>query len=253
MKHIHRFFSSTILVTGSRPLLGDDDSFHASRVLRLRRGDALEISDAQGALFEARVEGTRDGSMEVLVGSRLADPPGAAEAPVALTVLQALPKGRKLDMVVEKLSELGVDRLVPVYSEKSVARDVPDREGKVERWRRIARAAAGQAKRRRIMAVEDPVRLEEWLPLYEGALLVLSTEVEGAPLGEAVLEAAAPAGDGAALALAIGPEAGFSDAEIEAFHRHGARFVSMGPLVLRTETAALAAATVVMHRLGAIG
>lgn len=271
MKHIHRFFVSSDIAAGDSVRLDDDDSFHASRVLRLKRGSLMELADAAGRVFEAVVE-RNDGPVEVTVGEEVVGEVPVGPAPVAtvgLTVAQALPKGKKFDLVVEKLSEIGVAVLVPVFTGKSVARPARDSGEKLARWRRIARAAAGQSKRNRVMEVAAPVSLGEWLKECSQPLLVLATEAGARSLTDALscaTEAAAGPGEAAALepgeaaasgrqrlSLLVGPEAGFSDSEIETLAASGAVFASLGTQVLRTETAALVAAAIVMNRLGALG
>lgn len=258
MKHIHRFFVPVPLAFGACVPLAAADSFHAVRVLRLRAGDAVELAGGDSRVFAGVIAAgavTGSDAVEVVVGEEIqAAPEAVTTGRPVFSVVQALPRGRRMDLVVEKLSELGVDRLAPVTSDRSVAREVAGREGKLERWRRVARAAAAQAKRARIMEIAAPVPLAEWLSAFAGELLVLATEVEGTPLGAAVNARPGMARDAARpLALVVGPEAGFSPGEIEMLSAGGAVFVSLGPLVLRTETAALVAATIVMHHLGAIG
>jgi 16S rRNA (uracil1498-N3)-methyltransferase len=241
MKHIHRFFISTQLKAGETARLSDDDSFHALKVLRLAAGDGIEIADASGHVFGARVV-SGEGPVEALAEQEL-----EVKRPARLTVAQALPKGRKMDLIVEKLSELGVECLAPLHTEKSMAgKQAPSGE-KLERWRRVARAAAGQAHRSGVMEVQDPKTLDQWLSGAGGRIIALATETDAMPLGSLVRE------DEEATALVVGPEAGFSTAEIAGLTKAGADFASLGQLILRTETAAIVAATVVMHRLGAIG
>jgi len=265
MKHIHRFFSDESLSPGQTVSLSSDDSFHAARVLRLSAGDRLELAGGDGRAFEAAV--TRvDGSVELLVGDEIPTAPGGT---LALTVVQAMPRGKKMDLVVEKLSEIGVAALAPVYTDMSVARPKAGGGEKFERWRRIARSSAGQSKRGTVMAVAEPVPLGGWLESWDGPLVVLATEIEAAPLGEAAQELMVTPGrqvrDAGAtsaeafepgeppLALVVGPEAGFSEAEISMLREHGSGFASLGRQVLRTETAALVSAAIVMHRLGNLG
>lgn len=232
--------------------LDEDDSFHATRVLRLGPGDPVELADGRGRVFAAVIAGdgrVRGALVEAVPGDELC----AGRPAAGLTVAQAVPRGSKMDLVVEKLSEIGVERLTPVVTGNSLVREGQSRDNRLERWRRLARAAASQAKRPRVMEVEEPVALDAWLSRYRGAVLALVTEAAGQPLGEAV---AALAGEGQAageIALLVGPEAGFTPAELERLGSAGARFASLGPLVLRTETAALAAAAIVMHRLGEMG
>ncbi len=251
VRHIHRFFVAGTLDEGDRVSLEGDDSFHASSVLRLKPGDAVELADARGSVFSStiiRTGGTVEARVERQLGAAAADSSAApgADAAARITVVQSLPAGRKMDLVVEKLSELGVAVLVPVYSDGSVARGGIS-DTRQRRWERIARTAAAQSRRNRIMEIARPQKLAEWLDDYYGSLVALVTEADGVPLGEAV---EALEGD---LALLIGPEAGFSEAEIGRLRERDAVLASLGPMLLRTETAALVAAAIVMHRKGLMG
>jgi len=156
-------------------------------------------------------------------------------------------KGKKMDLVVEKLSEIGVGSLVPVYMDDSLARLNAAGGGRLDRWRRIARASAGQSRRAGVMEIAEPVSFAGWIQSWNGPLIVLATEIDGAPLGSAAEKAESP------LALLVGPEAGFSEEEIGLLQERDAIFASLGGQVLRTETAALVAAAIVMHRLGGLG
>lgn len=241
MPHIHRFFINERFASGDTVALEAEDFFHAARVLRLRPGDAVELAGAGGAVYHGTVSSV-GGAVKVAVDGRIEERDGIS----GLTVVQALPRGRRLDLVVEKLSELGVERLVPVVTGKSVSAPAEPGE-KSRRWRRIARAAAAQARRSSAMEVDEPVALGEWLDVATVPVIVLSTENQPAPLGEVLAGMRLP------LALVIGPESGFSEAELAAFAVQGAVFGGLGKLVLRTETAALVAATVVLHNMGRLG
>jgi len=243
VKHIHRFFANEKLSSGQSVRLTSDDSFHAARVLRLRIGDYLELADIDGRAFRAAVTQV-GGRVEVMVGDEMPPQPDAA---LDLTVVQAMPKGKKMDLVVEKLSEIGVRTLVPVHTDASVAKPKPGGGDKLERWRRIARSSAGQARRGRVMEIAEPMAFAGWLESWDGSLIVLATEIDAAPLGYAAEQVKPP------MALLVGPEAGFSEEEVRLLQERGATFASLGSLVLRTETAALVAAAIVMHRLGDLG
>ena len=242
MKHIHRFFLSTTIENGQSAPLEEADAFHAGRVLRLRAGDTIELAGRDGRVFTAEIF-----LHQAEVWARVLDElPPLAPLP-ELVVAQALPKGRKLDLVVEKLSEIGVSRLSPVYSAASARREPRSGGQRLDRWRRIARAAAGQSRRSRPMEVDEPVEILKWLAGFDGTVIALATETAAAPLTQA-LETATPP-----LALVVGPEAGFSGEELGALQRGGAVFATLGGRVLRTETAALVAAAVALSRLGGLG
>lgn len=254
VKHIHRFFLTGHISKGDRVILEGDDSFHASNVLKLRKGDTVELADSDGRVFSSTIvssEGLVEAHADRLLsqagtaGSKGEEQSGG-DGTTRITIVQALPAGRKMDLVVEKLSELGVTRLVPVFTERSVVRD-RSRDGKPERWRRLARSAAAQSRRSTIMEVTDPQPLGRWLSGNRDPLIALVTENDGMPLSAA---ADMIVGD---LCLLVGPESGFSDAEIGLLRDHGALLTGLGPLLLRTETAALVAGAIVMHRKGFIG
>lgn len=241
-KHVHRFFVSRPLGSGDTAFLDSDDSFHAARVLRLAPGEEVELVDPEGRIFMANV--TRVGEkVQALAEYEVF----TEDEPVSLTVVQALAGGRKMDYIVEKLSELGVERLIPAFTDKAVVRSFRTSADKVGRWRRIARAAASQSKRRTPMTVQEPVVLLEWASNFDGLILVLAINMDAKMLGE-IIDPECPS-----LALVIGPEAGFSEDEFENLKKAGADFASLGRQVLRMETAAVVAAALTMHRLGVLG
>jgi 16S rRNA (uracil1498-N3)-methyltransferase len=217
-----------------------DDGRHLARVLRVRAGDPVSLADGTGLLMQARVRSVTGDEVSLAVVDLHRVPP---EVP-ALTVVHALPKGRKLDEVVQRLSEVGVDRVVPVHSARSQVQLRGDRAVKaVRRWRAVAHAAAKQSRRVRALVVED---VGTWEDVFSGATGVVLWEDADVPL-RAVLRAL-PAGD--ELVLGVGPEGGLTADEVRA---SGLPAASLGTQVLRTETAGLVAATAVLYHLGRIG
>lgn len=203
-------------------------------VLRLRPGDALEVFDGKGGSYPAKV--LEDGALAL--GERSAE--AAASAPLVLA--QGLAKGEKMDLVVEKATELGATEIAPIATERSIVRLDPKRaEERVERWRRIAAAAARQCGRADVPTVRPVGTLAQLLDQAaergETCLMLYERETE-LRLSRALLETEGP------VVLITGPEGGFSEAEVELARSHGARTVSLGSRVLRTETVALAALAV---------
>ena len=224
-------------VAGDVVALTDRERHHLRSVLRLPTGAEVEVSDGDGGL--AAGELTSD-------GVRLhADAVDVARPWPALQVAQALPKGRKLDEVVRVGAELGMDALVPVVAERSVKRPEGARADKaLARWAAVARAACEQARRAHrptlspITAVADLAVDDGWLVAHPGAEQPLP----------AVLEELT--GRRGPVTIAVGPEGGWSDAEVAALCDAGARMVHLGPTVLRTEHAAAAALAVMGAALG---
>jgi len=229
-------------VSARRVVLSGDDARHLGVVLRAHPGDPVSVADGTGALLQTRV--ARTGEEVVLeVLERVHVP---APRP-SLTVVHALPKGRKLDEVVQRLSEVGVDRLVPVHSTRSQVQLRAERAAKaVLRWRAIALAAAKQSRRVRTMVVAD---VGEWTrTLPAPAPGVVLWEESTTPLRSCLAEIDATSAG--ALWLAIGPEGGLTEAEV---HGCGLAPASLGPTILRTETAGLVAASLVLSALGRLG
>jgi 16S rRNA (uracil1498-N3)-methyltransferase len=238
-----RFFVDGIFAVGDRVALAPSDARKAMLVLRLHDGDALEICDSAGRTFDASlaVDGARG-------FARLEREREAPPAPLLEIVLaQAIPKGQKMDLVVEKATELGVARIVPVVSERSL--DDPG-EAKLERWRRIARTAAQQSGRPDVPVVDAPTA---WSALFAGAgkpgtLALVPWEL--AP-PEPLRDVLPHALEGVTRVLvAIGPEGGFGDEEIALAERAGARPISLGRRILRTETAGLVVCGILRYAAG---
>lgn len=227
-----RFFIDVEPAAGQEIELTRDDAHHVAGVLRLRPGDPLVVVRA-GTAWDATVCVIAQGLVRARVD--VAREEHGGELPLAVTVMQAIVKGNKFDEVVEKAVELGARRIVPVLCERSYAQASAVR---LERWRRIARSAAQQARRRYLPEIADPLAWEDALRSYDGDLkpLVAYENAAAGSLGAALERV----GDARSMAIAIGPEGGFAPAEISAAREHGCALVSLGPTILRTQTAATA-------------
>jgi 16S rRNA (uracil1498-N3)-methyltransferase len=230
-------------LTGDAVRLSDDDIHHLTRVLRLRDGASVVVGDGQGGTRPAVIERTS----ARFSGASVHDP---RQRP-SIEVIQAVPKGRRMDEVVQVLVELGVERIRPVESERTVVRlEEAKRARAVERWRAVAAAAAAQSRRvwlPEVAAVTDPVTA---FTQVTGAGLLLHPAAE-TPLGE-VLAVDRPVGT-PSVTVAVGPEGGWSDREVTAAHSAGMAAVSMGATVLRTEHAAVVACVVIAYAAGRFG
>ncbi|WP_052668395.1 RsmE family RNA methyltransferase [Nitriliruptor alkaliphilus] len=206
---------------------------HLARVLRLRDGAALEVSDGRGHAAAARLAGDH---VEVT-----ATVTAVAAPQPTLSVAQGLPRGRKLDEVVRQVTELGADRIVPVAASRSVTRlDGARADKAVERWQAVARAAAEQSRspwRPEVLPIVTPAQLPGALPAGTRLLIAHPDAPRSLP------EAAADLG-GRHVSIAVGPEGGWDDDEVAGLLEAGATLVGLGPTVLRTEHAAAAAVAV---------
>jgi 16S rRNA (uracil1498-N3)-methyltransferase len=228
------------------PVRVEGQAFHHLRVLRVGVGDALEVFDGKGRAFPAQVLAVEADFALLRLG---AGHTALAGRPVSL--LQALPKAEKLEFVLQKGTELGAHAFYPAVSERSVLRlSAAAAEARRTRWQRIVEEAARQCGRAdvpHVHAVQGLLEAARTLP-PETRVLVLDEEEKAMRLADAAaVDAHAP------LALVVGPEGGLARTEVEALHALGAVSVCLGPLVLRTETAALAALAVLRHREGLLG
>jgi 16S rRNA (uracil1498-N3)-methyltransferase len=229
---LRRIHSSRPLRAGGTATLDGDAAGHVLRVLRLRTGDELVVFDGSGSDYAARITSLGRDTVEVALGAARAV---AAESPLAITLLQGVCRGPRMDTVIQKATELGVAAIVPVLAGRSVVKlDEEQAERKQEHWRRVAVAAAEQSGRSRVPVVEAARRLEEVVPDAER----FATRLILDPGGTSLKALPAPV---APVALLVGPEGGFTEAERRLAADFGFVAAALGPRILRTETAPLAA------------
>jgi 16S rRNA (uracil1498-N3)-methyltransferase len=236
-----RFFVEGIHAAGDRVAFAPDDARKLALVLRKRSGDRVQVVDSGGNAYAAtlEVEGRRVGAT---LDERLDD--GAVEPRLAVTVAQAVPKGQKMDLVVEKATELGAFAIVPVRSARVVGHDTS--AGKVERWRRIAKTAAQQSGRVRVPEIADVVDMDALCATFSrfDRVYIAWEIAEPAPLRD-VFDAELPAAN--SVLVVIGPEGGFSADEVQRAAAAGARAISLGRRILRTETVALVVLSAILY------
>ncbi len=224
-------------------------------VRRARVGDPVMLFDGKGREAPAVIVSI-DATRAVL---RAEEPRLAvAETPLPITLVMALLKGEKMDLVVQKATELGVARIVPAAAARSVVRlDHERATGRIARWRKIAREAARQCGRADTPELLSPLPFAEALAAADGAgagwHALLYEGARAVPLRSAFPAATASTAPLQSAAIAVGPEGGFTPAEVDIARAAGWHIVGFGPRILRAETAALAAITVLAHALGDLG
>jgi 16S rRNA (uracil1498-N3)-methyltransferase len=242
---VHRFTLAPERIDGDRVTFDRTETRHLARVLRLGPGDVVLAADGAGRELTVRVESLG----EEATGTVLAVATRALESPLAVTLLQGVPRGDKMEAIVRACTELGVARVCPVIAERTIVRLEPARwRERARRWQRVAREAAKQCGRAVIPDVDPPRPLVDWLEHGEGAGLGLCLW-EGAttPLALALDGLAEPP---RVLRVLVGPEGGLARSEVEAARARGFALVGLGPRILRTETAAPAFLTIVQSRFG---
>jgi 16S rRNA (uracil1498-N3)-methyltransferase len=253
-----RVYVEAALTPGSAVELPPETGSHLAKVLRARSGDELILFNGDGREFCGSIEEVRGSRVSAFVGEAR---PVDRESPLAITLVQCVPRGDRMDFIVQKATELGVARIVPVLSQRSVVRlDAAQAQSKANHWRAVTVSACEQCGRNRLPVIEavQPLlnHLGNSLP---GAGPRLVFEPESAPQAHSAADqrphAAALNGGSAKLSVtdahvAIGPEGGFTSDELEAFRVCGYSQGGLGPRVLRTETAAIAAVVWLQARFG---
>ena len=240
---MHRFFADERGIVENIAYLNAEDAGHALRVLRLEKGDEVELVCAP-ARYLTEIDSTEDGEVRLRVTEKLRD----TEAQTRVTLYQGLPKADKMEWIVQKSTELGAAAIAPVAMIRSVVKlEGKDAAKKTERWQKIAREAVKQCARVNAPEVKMPRKLAAMKDELN-ALDVLIVPWEDARDGS-IADCLAPfkANERVSVGILIGPEGGIAPEEAEWLtHEAGAKLVTLGPRILRTETAAIASQTIVM-------
>lgn len=237
-----RVYVEEPLTTGRRLTVEGTAANHITRVLRLRVGDPLTLFDGSGGEFGARIEAFRKEAVLVDVTE---ERDLTRESALSLTLIQGISRGERMDWVIQKATELGATRIVPVFTKRSVVRlDDRQAEKKLQHWRGVAVAACEQCGRNRVPEVTAPKDFFDLLtPGVSSGTRLLLTPNGKLRIGD--LQAI-----GAGISVLIGPEGGLEETEQEAALGAGFQAVRLGPRILRTETAAIAALTIIQHSFG---
>ena len=248
---MHRFFVSPEALEDDEVVMSKQQAHQIRDVLRLKAGQHIVVLDNHGAEFEAALtKVSRDQVRGRVVEKRRA----VGEPDVKITLYQSLLARDKFELVLQKCTEVGVARFVPMITQRSLVRECGSITGKkLGRWRCIITEAAEQSHRGRILELESPVNLEQGLDKLKDADLavIASPEAEAVGLGSCLRGQVDD--KPATVALFIGPEGGFTDSEIQRAHTSGAVPFSLGQRILRTETAAVVASSLILYELDELG
>ncbi|MGQ0429857.1 MAG: 16S rRNA (uracil(1498)-N(3))-methyltransferase [Gammaproteobacteria bacterium] len=243
---VTRIFVEAALAPGARIELSGAAYQHLTRVLRLQAGAAVTLFNGSGMDYPSTINEIRRGI--AAVGVRAAAP-ARAESPLAVTLVQGIARGERMDLVVQKATELGVAAIQPVATERSVVRlDAQAGQAKLAHWRGVAIAACEQCGRARLPAIGEPLPFTDWLgrPAAAGGRRLQLDPEAGSSL-------AAAARGAAAVELLVGPEGGLTEMEQDAARQTGYLSCRLGPRLLRSETAAIAALAVLQAAAGDLG
>lgn len=252
---MERFYVSPENIGSREAWVTGEEYKHLSKVLRLKPGDSLEIFDGQGRGFRCALTKLEEGRAQVVLDSPVEEP---RDSPLRACLLQGIPKGEKMEWVVQKTTELGISGLVPLELERCVVRleNEKKRRDRRERWRKVASEASRQCGRLTVPEISLPIGLKAFLAgIAPEDLLLIPWEKGGQTVRETLVglpaekAAALRQGRGAVYFL-VGPEGGLTEGEVEAARAQGGICLTLGPRILRTETAGLALLTLLQYELG---
>lgn len=219
-----------------------EEAQHISRVLRMKKGDKVTLCDGEGMFYDATLTDFEDKTVTAEITSQYVAP---TEPKLQLTVFQGVPKNPKLETIIQKLTEIGAVRLVPMDTRRAVAK--LDKSAKVDRLRKIAQEAAKQSKRGIVPEVLDAVPFKKAVEMAAKADLALIPYEEES---EVSIKKALAGKTPETVSVMIGPEGGFDEDEILLAKEAGVQSVTLGKRILRTETAPLTVASIVLYELG---
>jgi 16S rRNA (uracil1498-N3)-methyltransferase len=240
-----RFVIAPERIDGDRVAFDRAETRHMAAVLRLGPGDLVVAADGHGHDYTIRIEALGDTATGTVIGVAI----NRAESPLAITLIQGVPKGDKMEAIIRAGAELGLARLAPALTARTIVRLPPSRwHARARRWQRVARESAKQCGRAMLPEVETPRPLVEWLdPPASGELALCLWEGAAPPLGEILNAAATPP---QRVRVVVGPEGGLAREEMELTRARGFSIVSLGPRILRTETAGPAIVAILQFTFG---
>ena len=241
---MHRFFADKSQFGENSVTLIGDDVGHITKVLRLKEGDLVTVCDKDKTDYTCKVDSWGKDFVNLSIVSKEANP---NESELYITLYQGLPKSDKLEYIIQKSIELGADKIVPVVTSRTVVK-LKDNSKKLDRWQKIAEQAAKQSMRGIVPEVSEPIDFKTMLgELSSDALTIIAYENEKQTKLKTVLE---DNKDKLRVNIIIGPEGGFEEDEVRLASEAGAKSVTLGPRILRCETAPIAVISAVMYEKG---
>ena len=247
---MRRFFIKQSKITSTKIFITGSDAAHIKKVLRMEPGDRIWLFDGRGFEYEAMIENLLAGSIEVSITKRFLS---ASESPVQIIAAQALLKDKKMDILARQLTEIGITKLIPFTSIRSVPR--PDKKRLSERrkrWEKIAIEALKQCRRGHVTEIGETITFNDVIKIDDECdLKIVFWENESKPISDAVQQVHDR--HYRKILAVLGPEGGFTEKEIEDARACGFVTASLGPRILRAETAAVAACTILQYLFGDMG
>lgn len=246
---MHRFFVEDKNIFDEKILIEGEDVIHISKVLRLCKGEKILVSNKRGNEYLCKIDELNKKEVICVILECIGN---ETESPLEIILFQGLPKAQKMDLIIQKCVELGITKIQPVISERVVIKvEYKDISNKIDRWNRISMEAAKQSNRGIIPIVAEPVKINEAIDeLKKMDLPIVPYEKEKARgLKDTLLEFK----NAKKIGIFIGPEGGFSETEINMCIENNIIPVTLGPRILRTETAGFSALSIIQYEIGDMG
>lgn len=246
---MHKFFANCEMVNDVYATITGDDVKHIYKVLRLNCGDEVVINNEQGKEYFGEIEEITKQYVKVKIIEEIEI---NSESNLNITLFQGLPKSTKMDLVVQKCTELGVNTFVPIITSR-VDVKLKGEFKKLDRLQRIALEACKQCKRARVPKVLEPIEFKEMINSLENMDLVVVPYENATGNGIRSMKNSIKENGFKNVAIIVGPEGGFEEEEIEALEEKKAYIVTLGPRILRTETAGFVCVSLIQYELGDLG
>lgn len=246
---MHKFFVSNENITDGNISITGEDVGHISKVLRLRMFDEIKVSNGRGIEYICSIA---EISKKEVICKIIETFENNTETPIEITLFQGIPKSQKMDLIIQKCVEIGVANFYPVITERVVVRiDDRDISGKIERWNRISEEAAKQSNRGIVPIIHNPISFKEAIDFMKDLdFCIIPYENEKNVGLKEVLKGKLKIKKAGIL---IGPEGGFEADEVNTCFNNNILPVTLGPRILRTETAGFVAAAIIQYELGDMG
>lgn len=247
---MHKFFVPKKNINGDNAIIDGEDVKHIYKVLRLKIGDKVSVNNCEGKEYIGEI--TLIDKSEVKI-NLLEESSINNESPVSVYLFQGMPKSTKMDLIVQKNTELGVKAITPIITERVVVKTELKEFKKVDRWNRIALEACKQCKRSLVPEINVPIEFSDLLDSLKSMDLVVVPyeNEEGYGIKKLMIDVEKKSIN--KIAIVIGPEGGFEECEIHKLKEIGASIVTLGPRILRTETAGFTCLSLIMYELGDLG
>lgn len=244
---MYKFFVPKENIFGEEAVISGDDVKHIYKVLRLEEGENIHINNCEGEEYLGRIDSIDKQEVKVKLLEILAV---NNESPIQVYLYQGLPKSSKMDLIVQKATELGVMEITPIITDRVVVKNELGEFKKVDRWKRIALEACKQCKRTLIPKINTPIEFDELINILKDMDLVVVPYENEKGFGIRNTIKNLQDRNIKKVAVVIGPEGGYEESEIEKFKQIGADIVTLGPRILRTESAGFVCVSLLMYELG---